>query len=169
MRHPWKNSVGRNGLRRWPWGPLASRIGPRRTGSVHERGRVDGDSSSGAGGGVSKRQVLRETGMHWTTLEKILAHSEPPGYRRFRAASQPRHKPFAIGFLWRRRPLGVRIRVCVRVAVRKARKAARPKRHGVTMASRRTRGTLAGGRSFDLEAQQHESQPCPFEARFDAA
>ena len=31
--------------------------------------------------GVSKRQILRETGMHWTTLEKILAHPQPPGYR----------------------------------------------------------------------------------------
>jgi transposase len=31
--------------------------------------------------GVSKRQILRETGLHWTTLEKILAHSQPPGYR----------------------------------------------------------------------------------------
>jgi lambda repressor-like predicted transcriptional regulator len=29
--------------------------------------------------GVSKRQVLRETGLHWSTLEKILTHSEPPG------------------------------------------------------------------------------------------
>ena len=36
--------------------------------------------------GVSKRQRLRETGMHWTTLEKILAHGKPPGYR----ARQPR-------------------------------------------------------------------------------
>ena len=27
---------------------------------------------------VSKRQILRETGMHWTTLEKILEHSQPP-------------------------------------------------------------------------------------------
>jgi hypothetical protein len=25
--------------------------------------------------GVSKRQVLTETGIHWQTLEKILAHS----------------------------------------------------------------------------------------------
>lgn len=35
--------------------------------------------------GVSKRQILRETGMHWTTLEKILSHSSPPRYhcRRF--------------------------------------------------------------------------------------
>lgn len=38
--------------------------------------------------GVSKRQILRETGMHWTTLEKILARSEPPGYRQ----SKPREK-----------------------------------------------------------------------------
>ena len=39
--------------------------------------------------GVSKRQILRETGMHWTTLEKILDHSRPPGYRLKRL----RHKP----------------------------------------------------------------------------
>jgi transposase len=31
--------------------------------------------------GVSRRQVLRETGLHWKTLKKILGHSEPPGYR----------------------------------------------------------------------------------------
>lgn len=36
--------------------------------------------------GISKRQILRETRMHWKTLEKILSHSEPPGYR----LSQPR-------------------------------------------------------------------------------
>ena len=28
---------------------------------------------------VSKRQVLRETGLHWQTLKKVLHHSEPPG------------------------------------------------------------------------------------------
>jgi transposase len=39
--------------------------------------------------GVSKRQILRETGMHWTTLEKILTHSRPPGYR----GRQPRKRP----------------------------------------------------------------------------
>jgi transposase len=32
-------------------------------------------------GGVSKRKILRETGMHWRTLEKVLTHSRPPGYR----------------------------------------------------------------------------------------
>ncbi len=31
--------------------------------------------------GVSRRQVQRETGLHWKTLTKILGHSEPPGYR----------------------------------------------------------------------------------------
>jgi transposase len=31
--------------------------------------------------GQSKRSVLRESGMHWKTLEKVLAHSQPPGYR----------------------------------------------------------------------------------------
>jgi hypothetical protein len=29
--------------------------------------------------GVSKRQVMRETGIHWETLKKILAFSSPPG------------------------------------------------------------------------------------------
>jgi transposase len=38
---------------------------------------------------VSKRQILRETGMHWRTLEKILANSEPPAYR----APAPRARP----------------------------------------------------------------------------
>ncbi len=31
--------------------------------------------------GVSKRQILRETGLHWKTLEKIISHSVPPGYQ----------------------------------------------------------------------------------------
>ena len=39
--------------------------------------------------GVSKREVLRETGMHWRTLEKVLSHAAPPGYR----VRQPRRKP----------------------------------------------------------------------------
>jgi transposase len=39
--------------------------------------------------GESKRQILRETGMHWLTLEKILTYSCPPGYRE----SKPRPKP----------------------------------------------------------------------------
>ena len=40
--------------------------------------------------GVSRRRILRETGMHWLTLKKILEHSEPPGYRQQQA--RPRKK-----------------------------------------------------------------------------
>ncbi|MBI9018433.1 MAG: IS21 family transposase [Phycisphaerae bacterium] len=40
---------------------------------IRRRVLVDGDS---------KRQIIRETGMHWQTLEKILNYSQPPGYRR---------------------------------------------------------------------------------------
>ena len=40
--------------------------------------------------GVSKRQILRETGMHWLTLKKILTHPEPPGYRQRQA--RPKQK-----------------------------------------------------------------------------
>jgi len=39
--------------------------------------------------GVSKRQVLTETGIHWQTLEKILAHSESSGY----CSKHERRKP----------------------------------------------------------------------------
>ena len=38
--------------------------------------------------GVSRIQILRETGMHWKTLKKVLEHSMPPGYRQ----RQPRPK-----------------------------------------------------------------------------
>jgi transposase len=38
--------------------------------------------------GVSRRQILRETGMHWRTLRKMLKHSAPPGYQQ----SKPRTK-----------------------------------------------------------------------------
>ena len=38
---------------------------------------------------VSKRQVPRETGIHWRTLEKMLSHSSPPGYQ----LSEPRPEP----------------------------------------------------------------------------
>jgi transposase len=40
--------------------------------------------------GVSRRQVMRETGLHWKTLRKILDHSAPPGYRQRQA--RPRGK-----------------------------------------------------------------------------
>jgi len=44
--------------------------------------------------GVSKRQVLADTGIHWKTLEKILAHSEPPGYRRKKERRKPKIGPY---------------------------------------------------------------------------
>jgi transposase len=44
--------------------------------------------------GVPKRQILRETGMHWTTLEKILGHSAPPGYRLQKDRLKPRVGPY---------------------------------------------------------------------------
>ena len=44
--------------------------------------------------GVSKRQILRETAMHWRTLEKILTHSQPPGYRRAKPPAKPKIGPY---------------------------------------------------------------------------
>ena len=32
-------------------------------------------------GEKSKREVLRDEGIHWETLKRILKYSEPPGYR----------------------------------------------------------------------------------------
>ena len=43
--------------------------------------------------GVSKRQILRETGMHWTPLEKILRQSELPGYRQSQNQPKPKIGP----------------------------------------------------------------------------
>ena len=40
--------------------------------------------------GVSKRQICREYGVGWWTLEKMLAHAEPPGYRRRLVRGRPR-------------------------------------------------------------------------------
>ena len=47
-----------------------------------------------ASGKVSKRAILRETGMHWLTLKKIVTHSEPPGYRLRKARPQPKLGPY---------------------------------------------------------------------------
>ena len=43
----------------------------------------------------SKRAICQEYGIHWKTLQKILTHEEPPGYRQ----RQPRAKPKLDGFL----------------------------------------------------------------------
>ena len=40
-------------------------------------------------GELSKRQARTEYGLHWDTLQKILQHEEPPGYRK----KKPREKP----------------------------------------------------------------------------
>jgi len=44
--------------------------------------------------GVSKRQIIRETGIHWRTLKKILENSEPPGYRKRQETSRPKLGPY---------------------------------------------------------------------------
>ena len=44
--------------------------------------------------GVSRRQILRETGMHWRTLKKILKHSEPPGYQQKQTRPRKKLGPF---------------------------------------------------------------------------
>ena len=40
-------------------------------------------------GELSKRQARKKYGLHWDTLQKILRHEEPPGYRK----QEPRQKP----------------------------------------------------------------------------
>ena len=37
----------------------------------------------------SKRSICREFDIHWETLQKILSHEEPPGYRRKQARKRP--------------------------------------------------------------------------------
>ena len=44
--------------------------------------------------GVSKRQIMRETGLHFKTVNKILRHSVPPGYRRTVPIRKPKIDPY---------------------------------------------------------------------------
>ena len=44
--------------------------------------------------GVSKREVCREEGITYKTLQKMLAHPEPPGYRREAPYAEPKLGPF---------------------------------------------------------------------------
>lgn len=46
-------------------------------------------------GQLSKRAACREYELNWHTVQKILAHPEPPGYRR----KQPRRKPKLAAFV----------------------------------------------------------------------
>jgi len=45
-------------------------------------------------GEVSKREMIKRTGMHWSTLEKILRHSQPPGYRMKENRPKPKLGPY---------------------------------------------------------------------------
>ena len=44
--------------------------------------------------GLSKRAACRQFRLHWSTLEKILALDEPPGYREARPRVKPKLGPF---------------------------------------------------------------------------
>ena len=44
--------------------------------------------------GKSKRKAQRETGMHWKTLEKVLRHPAPPGYRMAKERQKPKLGPY---------------------------------------------------------------------------
>jgi transposase len=44
--------------------------------------------------GLSKRAACRQYDVHWDTLQKILAHPEPPGYRRTAPRPRPKLDPF---------------------------------------------------------------------------
>jgi len=48
--------------------------------------------------GVSKRQIMRETGLHFKTLNKILRHSIPPGYQRTAPIRRPKIDPLFIHY-----------------------------------------------------------------------
>ena len=45
-------------------------------------------------GELSKRAACREYDLHWDTLDKILEHVEPPGYRRSKPKPRPTIAPF---------------------------------------------------------------------------
>ena len=42
----------------------------------------------------SKRAICREYEIHWKTLQKILTHEEPPGYRQTKPRPRPKLDPF---------------------------------------------------------------------------
>ena len=45
---------------------------------------------------VSKREICRDYKIGWRTLDKILEHPEPPGYRSREGASKPKLGPFSL-------------------------------------------------------------------------
>jgi hypothetical protein len=46
-------------------------------------------------GKLSKRQACEKYKRHWGTLQKILQHEEPPGYRQKQPRAKPVFGPFA--------------------------------------------------------------------------
>ena len=44
--------------------------------------------------GISKREACRRFGLHWDTLQKILTHGSPPGYRRVAKVDRPTIGPW---------------------------------------------------------------------------
>src|SRR4051812_37294709 len=83
-------------------------------------------------GGQSKRSICREFDIHWDTLQKILSHDEPPGYRQARPRARPKIEPFV--------PIIHRI-------LQEDRKAPRKQRHTVRRIFRRLKdehGYLGG-------------------------
>ncbi len=47
----------------------------------------------------SKRAICQEFHLHWKTLEKILNHVEPPGYRQRQARAKPKLDRFRLRVL----------------------------------------------------------------------
>jgi transposase len=43
--------------------------------------------------GLSKREACKTYKLHWTTLNKMLSHGEPPGYRRAKPVRRPKIEP----------------------------------------------------------------------------
>jgi transposase len=46
------------------------------------------------GGEISRRQACREYNLHWETIQRVLAHSEPPGYRKKQTRGRPKMAAF---------------------------------------------------------------------------
>ena len=62
--------------------------------SVRRHGVVERDRRRVPTGELTKRSACREYDLHWETLEKILTHVDPPGYRRKAPRRKPKIEPF---------------------------------------------------------------------------
>jgi transposase len=115
-------------------------------------------------GEISKRQACREYHLHWDTLQKILEHAEPPGYRR----REPRAKPTLGPFL----PVIHQILEADRQAPRKQRHTARRifdrlrEEHGYTGCESIVRAAVADWKKTTAEVFVPLAHP-PGEAQVD--